>query len=86
MYRQHLNNDTGAKKFSVWRTIKNRLLGRTSHTQKKFNQAQHFYEKYHHLLSSTQKETLQFFCSLKNTFFKQEYYRLIWALKDMYDK
>lgn len=65
LYRQHGKNDTGAKKFSLWKMIKNKLYRkRPSDRLRKYDQAQQLLERYSSLLNASQKQVLNAFCSL----------------------
>lgn len=73
LYRQHGKNDVGAKQFSLWQAIRNRIYKRNpAELLKKYQQAQHLLERYSHLLNPSQKVVLDAFCSLKNlSYFRQ---------------
>ncbi len=73
LYRQHGKNDVGAKKFSLWLLIKDQLYRKREivrrkkqHKAQKYQQAQHFLDRYAHLLDSSQQDILKAFASLGN--------------------
>jgi glycosyltransferase involved in cell wall biosynthesis len=67
LYRQHGKNDTGAKKFSLWKAIENKFYKkRPSDWMRKYAQAQHLLERYSPLLNASQKQILKAFCSLQD--------------------